>query len=1130
MPDRERISSELTGSHGGVSEEVLDTYHQITGDRDSPADIFRGGRDHIRRTMMEAEILSRRSRVRGASEEDEAKYREILDKLDRLPDVVRLIIEQFSEEDKFSPEELQFLRAGESVERARERYRETLPEEETPRVENFYERLWMEEPGYEGISEEVLEKYRELGEKADMHADMFARGTDYIRDLIAETETTERRLRLLGSDEESESRLAELRSELERVPELSRLILRDHRDEYITPDVEMPLLRAQEASQRVANRLSDSGEGDSAQNVYERLGIPGPNYEPDNLRTRVRIERSRRALGEQMPDEVREDFGQNIVEIDMNLRRLYQLAEEASKDESEEGRRVYRDLGREIASTSNLRAELMNVFEHSANKNASALNKTMSFITTAISTIGATQLISRFAISEPYRFETQPQLQVLGQQGQMGQVLGGAFGELEAYNYELNQMVFQTGAGMALAGGGIMAAARSPMAAAGGLALAGIGAAIGVQGIFGTGADLLRGIGFSTEEDQILGQALAKQFSDPSRMIQEYQTAFPGLIAAGGLEEDNIGFVRTGELVEGSTGNIILDRMLDYDRSFTQGIWDDDSDIERADTALGAFGYSREELGQLLTTTAMSLRGSGEELTDMAAFAGIMGGAYGIGEDRIVSMMQTAQRYGSTDAEESVRRAAGVFISGEDPESAEFAMNVLVPALMQVTESMAIRNLARSTEELETEVTSFANAVVGSDTRIGHLAERNPEIIARMMSGISASASMGVQDPAMAALDLSLGSSMADIILGRGSVVENRVGAILTQAGITEFGSTDEFLDRHGGIEVTRILQSLTEGMSPQDALALAELYLDRGYLFDEGGELDLTGLDEASRQRVQTVMESGPGQLTENLARQVNDFLTISSSLIDDLRALQETILEFIGDSGIHELIRDFFGETKRNIEAILDAVRGGNVSDNEVITESLPASQYEAALQAEGAFSGVESSSDALEEFFNVVLGEDSQNMVPSRLSLLNELYEGDQAANSEIFNFIQENTGDNEAIRGFIYERYPDMFENQVPRGEHGEMSVGGFTGIGGTHDKAGWVHAGEYVISANNVQQNREILDRIQSGERVSEANISQSQGNVTYLTMKIHGMSPEDIQNTARKVTEDYIVRNRLNYT
>jgi hypothetical protein len=948
--------------------------------------------------------------------------------------------------------------------------------------------------------------------------------TKFVQEHKVQVESLREMSKFMGGlDEAKQAVLTTLETELSNeVVQVVKQILADASD--------MPTKDAG-AIARLGNAAAASGQPKretGPRDFYERYGVPRPDYDIQRVRADVRVGRSLQGSG-QLPEDyggLKTDVREQLAEHSETLRKGYE--EERSKGDAADIRKL-EDFSRRIVTTDRLKAEIVNLFELNAQQQRSAWNTALGTISTIFTSLGVSQAISRFAISEPYRFETQPQLQIMGQQGQMGAAMGSAFGELEAYNVELNQMMFGAGVGSTFAGASMLVGGANVwQKAAGGALLAG-GLSLGAMGVAGVGDDALRRAGFSTPEDEILGQALAKQFSDPSRLLNEFQVSRAGLLAVGAGSSYNMGYQTEGTRGEGLTGNTYLDQML-TSRTNLYGPQGeallDEGGNARSVSTLRALGYNRESLGALLSQSALSLRDTGPGLASMGAFAGEVGGLYGIGDEAAISAMQTAQRFGSQDAVGTYKEYAGVFAE-EDGDISSYSMSVLVPALLKVTESMAMRNLARTTEELTGEVTTFGRTVIQSETRLGELAKANPEVLGRLLTGLQASASMGMEDPAMAALDMSLGSSFADIFMGRASVADRRMQFVLNQSGLAgqEFGSPDEFLGSMQGIGTMRVLQGLFTGISPQDLLALTELAME-GTLFDEKGAIDMGAMDEDMAKRINALGGSPLAEISSTMSEQVDEFMTTSSGLIDELKTLQESLTGFLGNSHIATIMSDFLAQSSDRVSGLSEglAERGAEAAERRAVEDAHMRHQASREMNP-GEFAELRSGlheTRNYNQFVDALGGTDTA----AYWDIMSKGIE-DENFREGLTAAISNRDTMNESLRELFGTHGLSVPGFGDTEGEG--FSSGGFTGMGGRHQVAGMVHAGEYVISSNNVSNNIDVLNRIQSGETVSESSVSSGQGNVTYLTMKIHGMSPEDIQDTARRVTEDYIVRNRLNY-
>lgn len=763
--------------------------------------------------------------------------------------------------------------------------------------------------------------------------------------------------------------------------------------------------RRQKREDKEAERLNREAERyDAEQEKAERGAYRGSL---SGIRTDARVARVKAELG-MLPPEVRAEltFNRDKLLADLPEKMKEYEAAKASGDTV-----MQHIISQDIGAANNLAKELTNVLEYNNKENKNSMNNTLKFISNIVATLGIASMASRVFLTEPYQFGTRPALGVLGKQGEVGSALSDAYGELEQYNLSINQQAL--GAGSALIGGGLLKGGKL------GIGMAAGGAVVGALGLEGVMDDIWRGT-FGTSEDKIIEQSIVQKVADPQRLVSNFVNSRTGLMAAGGLSADNMGydFGRT-QGSENSTGNSILNRMIE----------------------LRKLGYSQEDMGQLLSGTALSLHGNENQMTDWATQAGMMSSAFGISEESVLSNMQTAQRYGSQDAGRSLRLAVGSAAdSGGNVTS--YTTNVLVPALMKVTESLALQNLSRSSEDLEQQVYGLRTTIVGSGTNLGKLMETNPEALSRVMGSMNSAIGRSMDNPGMMAFDLSLGTKFSEIMLNEPVVMQRRFEAALNAPVFRDVDFSDKrFADGTFGIAALNNLRAIT-GMDGDNQL-LAQL----AAIIQGGGTLDnetydaamaeaLKRADEAQVGRINTIVENEIGGLAASLSRQTDEMLITSASLVKDLTDLQGIITNFINDDRVYEAAQNGIDTIIKKMDSLL----------------------------------GESSSTPGKTSIFGIP--------IPS--------------------------------------------LEDPTKR----ELSTGGYTGSGGSHEAAGIVHANEYVISSNNVSQNRETLDRIQGGEVVSTP---QKTGNVTYITLKVNGADTESIKAKVEEATASYIRRNRLNY-
>lgn len=757
------------------------------------------------------------------------------------------------------------------------------------------------------------------------------------------------------------------------------------------------------------------------QNILEFLGVESPQFDFARTRADARVARSmQRMSGEPLPEghPMRAGIEKSLVNVERYLEDLHTAYEEQRAIGTEESLQVAtEEIAPQISSAQNLRAELTAILDKSTSKQEGSLNKVLGFVSTTLSTLGVTSLASRFILSEPFQYETRPQYQIMGQQGEIGGLLSRAGLAADEHALGLDQTATSIGGGL-LAGG--LATWMSGRGAAG-MAMSGIGTLIGAAGLSGTASDILRGIGFSTSEDDVMAQSMATELSDTSRLVGRFQSGNVGLMAAGATGPD-MGFVPGSR-----SGNVFVDDILD------------------GRDGLRALGHNTETLLPMMTSAATSMRAEGSDLTDIVGFAASLGG-FGVDPDSALAALTSAQRAGSQNVIDSYSRYAGVY-ADEDGSLDAYSMNVLVPALMKVSESTSVRQLARSSEELESSIVSFAQDVVSGDSVLAERAMSNPEILGRIIGSLQGVAEDTREDPSKLAFAMSLGIPLEDIVYGNENVGIRIFEELMIRTGVT---SGEDLTSTVGGLA----LLSASPFSDPNITWAMAEVI---GGKISSGEPVDIEEVQQAIKDRVGHIAGTDLGTLAASMSEQTDKYLALQSELIPQLLELQESVLGFLASPELLELIRKGLEDSadKTNRMAGVSGVTPADIPGI-VDTGNLTAtpSEYE------------------------------------TRLQLRRLAREGEQTLPTE--------------------------------GGE--EFSTGGFTGMGGRHSVAGVVHAGEYVISSDKVPQNREVLDRIQGGE-----SMVNQEGDTTYVTIKIHGNTTDEILARAQKNTEEFIVRNRIHY-
>jgi hypothetical protein len=622
--------------------------------------------------------------------------------------------------------------------------------------------------------------------------------------------------------------------------------------------------------------------------------------------------------------------------------------------------------------------EMSNVLESFSRANANSLSNVIDTITKFVAVFAVGSWATRALIQEPYRFETAPALNVLGNQGELGGVLSSALGTLEGYKVELNQTTAQIGFGAMMAG----ASWGGPL----GLAVAGAGLGASALGLTGFADDLWMA-GPGKNEDEILGNQLAMQIANPQRLIQNMTASLPGLLQSG---EDNLGYLREGEERElGSTGNVVLDRLLGFER-------DAEGNMTPKAGGLMSLGYSPDEVGAMYSGATTSLIGDNKSLEASTLLAGQVGRAFGSDPGQALSLMGTAQRYGSRDVGQSLLTTMSS-VANEDGKISNFAQAVLVPALMQVIESTAIQNLARSSEDIEESVLSLRANIAGTNTNLGKLMETNPQAFARIYNTLQQATATALDDPAMMAFSLMNGSTFNEIINKDPIVAMRNLEIAALGQGMTyeQMGSKETWENMDGaavsrlmqGANISRIgdmpmvmqlLQAIGQrggttgmftGMTPTERTAEINRIVEAAGGSGSTGE---PGLDD----RLTVFLNSDVAPLITSLSVQSASLLGATNSLVGDMKRLQQSITnDVINNTEMMRIVQDSMNRLVSTIINDLGLKKKTSVGEN-------VATALGGGTEAQNAGSSVDSTLRHLRVGYDTVWGKDEDREIATFL----------------------------------------------------------------------------------------------------------------------------------------------------
>lgn len=608
------------------------------------------------------------------------------------------------------------------------------------------------------------------------------------------------------------------------------------------------------------------------------------------------------------------------------------LKEEAEKKQaqlnaSDDPAEVER-LRQEVTELNNETSSFEEILRRQQNQQSQENQKMLGFLGNVVGSLAMGQLATQFILQDPFRYQTAPAMQAAGRTSELGSVVSQAIMAEAEYSLGLNTTAMQTGMGMmALGGGAAINSVMTPEAqrnpntrrfGRAGAAAAVMGGVVTGLGVTQTADDILQGLDLAATEDEIIGNQIAKEILNAPRIANFYQTSRAGLLQVGAGPE--LGFTAGAE-----GGNTVL------------------SGIANQDTAsgftLGQLGYSTTDVGGLLSSASLQLRGSEETLTQAVQLSGNMQALFGVSEEQTFANLSSIQRAGFApgEANQMYMRSMGVFADDEGGLS-NFAANVLVPALNQVLESTAIQNAARSTEELARDVYGFRQTLQGDD-RLGQLIEATPEAYNQIYQDVQQTVKQGAQDPAMLGFYRSLGLSFSDIYSGSPRVTAAALNYFVDTASasgrLTADSSQEEIF--------AMIAPFARSGVLGMTNIQTAVQLVQRGL---QGETLNVGMVEGSEALTSEEMRERGAGlpqdltELLEMMATSTSEFNEQTNNNVDALIAMQEKIQEFVDsddfesklDSGISRVLSEFYKMLGEDDLAEIYGSRHFNATDNAV------------------------------------------------------------------------------------------------------------------------------------------------------------------------------------------------------
>lgn len=527
------------------------------------------------------------------------------------------------------------------------------------------------------------------------------------------------------------------------------------------------------------------------------------------------------------------------------------------------------------------------------------------------------QTASKVMLSDPFTYGTMPALRMMGKTGEMGQAVSSAMIAKEQYNMERNQTAVGLG-GALMAGGGI-----------GGKLL---GAGLAGFGLTGQADDVWNKVAgkFGMINDkEVYQRSLAENVFKPDRVsdlaklnqqatigISDFSTrdgASKGGLYYGNLD-DKHNMLKTDN--KSQSGIVMADRLLEIKNSKGYG-------LSRA-------GYSSTDILKMVADFSGKTSVMDEASMKRAIFSGAMTApGRATTAEQMLDNFANIRKMGINDMGKTISINNQIMgaVSDEDGKLNAFASNVLAPALIQVSQSLQLKNMSTSAEKMTQQVGMMYADITkgaGKGTSYADIMSKHPELLGRAMESQGEAMKGMMYTPQGMALLRNAGIDMDKLATGEIDVVEasKQMGKFIAKEGQYGFNLDKSDFNEKGqlrGEDGARFARLL--GMF--EKMGLDKNYLQYAAYKEVTGKKDLTIeqfekdadlMRDTSAEKSHEFYSESASKLREAIAQQTDALNKISSEMTPKIIRAQEVMKEYISngtlsadaEKGINEIIRE--------------------------------------------------------------------------------------------------------------------------------------------------------------------------------------------------------------------------------
>jgi len=590
--------------------------------------------------------------------------------------------------------------------------------------------------------------------------------------------------------------------------------------------------------------------------------------------------------------------GEGLETLRGQLKKTEEKLEQPASPEEQEQNETLVNALRELISTLEKSGESLEVSSNNQAKSIAGL------VSSVIGALSVQQFAAMKYISQPYQYQTQPALQMMGNTGMMGEALSGAFGAQEAVLQSYREFggsvggniggLLGFGAGSYLTRG--LSRAGLPGMVGAAVITGGAAAAVSYLGTRGGSSDFIADrLGGKTAEEAFNANFAATMLN-AQRFSQEFLLpTMPARVNLDFLKEPGIN--QAAALGELST---LGARTLGYDAVMNAQILSSGLSMLRPN--VGFYDPFDMASGQQGIRTEGGARGMVETVAQLEGF--------GMTKESALGLLSSFSAAGSEDLTRSLDMVLAATSSGGDLSN--FSVNVLAPALAKVVESRSIQAIAKSSEEVEKETVSFAAFFKNSDTALGRMLGASPELMSNMFGMLDQVGDTALQDPALMLFLNRMGVSYSDVLRGSPETLMRPMELFSQYADYDPSGNIDRdsmntisstvgFLQSMG-IGVNRQTMNLTLSMfealqknggtfSPGEATARIE------ELFNASPEGRLPSILEQLNARLGEIAGSPNANIIRNTVRETNTFFELMTRNAGAIEVIQSQVQEMLSN-----------------------------------------------------------------------------------------------------------------------------------------------------------------------------------------------------------------------------------------